>query len=262
VVDALKDFAQSTVTLGPSPATSGTTATISNPSIYPVPPFDLTFWAPNSVPSLATAEITRCTNLSAGVATITRNAYGYGVQAIAAGWSCGQLVTAHLLGQLASGGGLPYATVGTGIDYGTGGPLGGAYPGQEIWDLPYDAVGFTAGNFQRATTLVPQTVGGEGQLINAGPTASVGNIDTTNDAYDLIAAIAASDMTGSQVLLIFASTSIPQVGPGQSGSIDWTMSSASPLVGTDLVWVPSTGKLTSTAGGTFILQMHFSGGWN
>ena len=100
-IDNLEDFAFSTVQAAPSPATSGTSLSVQtgDGALFPSGEFDLTCWPPGVLPLKDNAEIARAT-FSGDAATLTRNAYGYGAQAIAAGWQVGQVITKNLLEQI------------------------------------------------------------------------------------------------------------------------------------------------------------------
>ena len=102
-MDALKNFAYSLVATAPSPATSGTSLTVTagQGSYFPATPFDATVWPANSQPSNTNAEIVRVTNVTGDVLTITRAQYGTTAQSIAVGYQIAQTVDANLLNQLA-----------------------------------------------------------------------------------------------------------------------------------------------------------------
>ena len=71
MVDALKNFAYSTVFLAPSPALSGPTLTVQpgDGAKFPTAPFDVTLYAVGTQPLSHNAEIARCT--AVGNATLT-----------------------------------------------------------------------------------------------------------------------------------------------------------------------------------------------
>src|ERR1019366_6805714 len=102
-MDQVKNFAISIVQVAPSPATSGTSLTVSTGqgALFPSGSFDLTMWPPNVQPNSFNAEIARC-SISGDVATLTRHQYGTTAQAVGVGWQVAQNVTAQLL---TSGGG-------------------------------------------------------------------------------------------------------------------------------------------------------------
>ena len=102
-MDALKNFAYSLVATAPSPATSGTSLTVTTGqgSLFPAAPFDLTCLPPGVQPISTNAEIVRVTVVTGDVLTITRAQYGTTAQSIAVGWQVAQTVDANLLNQLA-----------------------------------------------------------------------------------------------------------------------------------------------------------------
>lgn len=108
MVDAFANGAVATVSVAPSPATSGGSLTVvtGQGSVFPTPPFDLTMSPPGvppiptTVSALANAEIARCTGVAGDVLSITRAQYGTTAQAVAVGWQVAQNVTANLLTEL------------------------------------------------------------------------------------------------------------------------------------------------------------------
>ena len=85
--DAIKNFAYTTVTTAPSPATSGTTMSFAAGANLPVAPFNATAWPPNVQPLLSNAEIVRVGALSGNNATsITRATQSTTAKSIAVGW--------------------------------------------------------------------------------------------------------------------------------------------------------------------------------
>jgi len=102
-VDALKNFAYSLVATPPSPATSGTslTVTATQGAYFPAAPFDATIWPAGVQPTNANAEIVRVTAVATDTFTITRAQYGTTAQSITAGYQIAQTIDANLLGQLA-----------------------------------------------------------------------------------------------------------------------------------------------------------------
>lgn len=71
-MDAHKNFAVTDVTVAPSPATSGTSLTVTDASVFPAVPFNATICPTGSIPTPANAEIVRVTNIAGNVLTITR----------------------------------------------------------------------------------------------------------------------------------------------------------------------------------------------
>ena len=102
-MDALKNFAYSLVATPPSPATSGTslTVTATQGAYFPAAPFDATIWPAGVQPTNANAEIVRVTAVATDTFTITRAQYGTTAQSITAGYQIAQTIDANLLGQLA-----------------------------------------------------------------------------------------------------------------------------------------------------------------
>ena len=252
------NFASSTVSVGPSPATSCTTLTLESGPPSPTPPYDLTCWPPGQNPTYLNAEIVRVLAQTGNVVTsMTRNPYQSSPQPIVAGWNAAQNLTAAMLGQLAT----PAATF--------SGFLAPEYPysseslGENL-SFPFDPVGFTFGSVAVSATTVPMVVAPGGGLIvgaGAGLIVSVQNIDTTNDEFSLSAFVIVSNLTGTEVLSIRASASIPMSGPGASGAIDWTTATPTAVAGTDLTFTGVGVTIVSTAGGIFVMQFIANGDW-
>ena len=102
-MDALNDFAYSLVATPPSPATSGTSLTVTagQGALFPAPPFSATIWPAGVQPLSTNAEIVRVTAVSTDTFTITRAQEGTTAQSITAGYQIAQTVTAGLLQELA-----------------------------------------------------------------------------------------------------------------------------------------------------------------
>lgn len=127
----------------------------------------------------------------------------------------------------------------------------------------YDPVGLS-GQTGNCLTSVPVLVAPGGVV--AGGVASIGftvsHIDTTADAFDLTGKMLVSNLTGTQVIGIIATGSVPMVGPDQSGTIDFTTGTPTAIAGTDLVWTAATSTLTTTAGGVFVVSIQTNGSWD
>ena len=102
-MDALKNFAYSLVATPPSPATTGTSLTVTSGqgALFPAAPFDATIWPSGVQPLSTNAEIVRVTAVATDTLTITRAQYGTTAQSITAGYQIAQTIDANLLGQLA-----------------------------------------------------------------------------------------------------------------------------------------------------------------
>jgi len=103
-MDALKNFAYSTVATPPSPATSGTSLVVASGqgALFPAAPFDATIWPAGVQPLSTNAEIVRVTAVATDTFTITRAQYGTTAQSITAGYQIAQTIDANLLNQLAA----------------------------------------------------------------------------------------------------------------------------------------------------------------
>jgi hypothetical protein len=102
MVDALADFAYSTVAVAPSPVSTGTSVVsqTGDGANFPTPPFDLVFWPIGTKATKANAEITRCTNVVGDTFTIVRHQHGSTAQNITTSFQMGNNVTKNLLTEI------------------------------------------------------------------------------------------------------------------------------------------------------------------
>ncbi len=97
--DAHKNLAKATVAVAPSPATSGTSLTITAGfvSLFPAVPFNATVYPPNVAPTAANAEIVRVTNITGDIFTITRAQESSTAKSIAVGWTIANTISAKVI---------------------------------------------------------------------------------------------------------------------------------------------------------------------
>jgi hypothetical protein len=100
-MDALKNFAYSTVTNTPGTAGTSIVVTTGQGSYFPTAPFDVTIWPGAQQPSNTNAEICRVTSVTGNTLTVSRAQYGTTAQNITSGFQIAQTVDANLLSQLA-----------------------------------------------------------------------------------------------------------------------------------------------------------------
>lgn len=97
MVDAHVNFAYTTVTVAPSPATTGTTLTVGAGITWPTPPFNCTVWPSGVQPLIGNAEIVRVTANASNVFTIVRNQESSVTQSILVGYQIAATITAKTL---------------------------------------------------------------------------------------------------------------------------------------------------------------------
>lgn len=97
MADAHKNFAYTTVTVAPSPATSGTSLTVADGTVLPAVPFNATVWVTGANPLNSNAEIVRVTNNASGVLTLLRAQEGSTARAIVVGDQFAATITAQTL---------------------------------------------------------------------------------------------------------------------------------------------------------------------
>lgn len=93
--DQHKNLAASLVVAPPSPATSGTSLTISpgQGALFPSAPFNCTVCPANAIPTQATAEIVRVTAIVGDTFTVVRAQEGTTAKALAAGFFIANSIT-------------------------------------------------------------------------------------------------------------------------------------------------------------------------
>lgn len=96
-MDAHKNFAVTTVTVAPSPATSGTSLTVQDASVFPATPFNVTLCPSDQIPTPSNAEIARCTNITGSVLTITRAQEGTSARSVQVGDLIAATITAKVI---------------------------------------------------------------------------------------------------------------------------------------------------------------------
>lgn len=107
-LDAIANLAIGVVLTAPTPATTGPTLVLQSGqgAQFPVTPFDVLMWPGPALgaayPTIANAEIGRCTARATDTLTITRGLYGTTKQTVAVGWLVSQPIDANLLGQLSA----------------------------------------------------------------------------------------------------------------------------------------------------------------
>lgn len=75
-MDAVANFAYSTVSVAPSPATTGTSLKVVSGTVFPAVPVNAIIWPAGEIPLSTTAEIVRVTANAAGTFTIVRKEEG------------------------------------------------------------------------------------------------------------------------------------------------------------------------------------------
>lgn len=96
-IDAHKNFAYTTVSTAPSPATSGTSLVVADGTVFPAVPFNATVWPVGVQPTAANAEIVRVTAISTNTLTITRAQEGSSARTVVIGDQIAATITAKTL---------------------------------------------------------------------------------------------------------------------------------------------------------------------
>lgn len=102
MVDAVKNFAYSTVLTGPTPSTTGVSLVLQSGdgAKFPAPPFSATMWPVGDTPLSSNAEIVRVTGLVTDTVTMTRAQEGTTNQPVVAGYQFAQTITAAFIAEL------------------------------------------------------------------------------------------------------------------------------------------------------------------
>ena len=205
MVDALKNFAYSTVATAPSPATSGTTLTVQSGdgAKFSAAPFDLTLYPVGQLPLIGNAEIVRCTNVSTDTLTITRHQYGTTAQSVAVGWAVDNAVTANLLSQLLPlTGGAMTGAIAMGANKITGVANGSAAQDVAAFGqipVPANGYGITGNTGSTPTPAVGLTIVSAAQSGNQNLTTSFANfcnISLPAGTYIIFAIVSVSTAAG------------------------------------------------------------------
>ena len=100
-MDAYKNLAAGVVLTPPTPAASGTSLELQpgHGLRLPVPPFNLTIWAANTLPVPPNAEIVRVTAIAGDLLTITRAVEGTSARLILAGDFLAATITTKLINE-------------------------------------------------------------------------------------------------------------------------------------------------------------------
>jgi len=99
MADAHTNFAISAVVTPPSPATTGTTLTVTggHGSRFPTPPFNATVWPSGATPDPTNAEVVRVTAISTDTLTITRAQESSSARTVILGDQIAATITAKTL---------------------------------------------------------------------------------------------------------------------------------------------------------------------
>lgn len=101
--DVVENFSYGTVSVAPSPASSGTTLTLQSGegALFPTPGatggYNVTLYPPDTGPLLSNAEIVRVTDVTGDVLTFTRAQEGTSAKSVAVGWQVAFAPTAKTM---------------------------------------------------------------------------------------------------------------------------------------------------------------------
>lgn len=88
---------------------------------------------------------------------------------------------------------------------------------------------------------------------------SIGDVPNIEDTLDVSMTIYVTDLAGANTLTVSKSDETATPIPSNGYSLDWTDSDAT-IIGVDLSWDPSTGTVTSAAGGVYVATIYWSVG--
>ena len=106
MVDAVKNYAYSTVATGPSPSTSGPSLVVQagDGAKFPATPFTAAAWPSGQIPLLSNAELLRVSGLAGDTFTFARAQEGTSAQPIVAGYQIAQVLSAGFIAELEAAG--------------------------------------------------------------------------------------------------------------------------------------------------------------
>ena len=245
-MDALKNFAYSLVVTAPSPATSGTSLTVTSGqgSYFPAASFDVTIWPAGQAPTNANAEICRVTNVTGDTLTITRAQYGTTAQTITANYQIAQTVDANLLNQLAPLSGATFTGEVVVPDLKVSGLTGATTATRYVGGTANGAP--TSGTFAVGDFIVDQT----GTIWVCTTAGTPGTWTTTISSH--LQLRSASATVGRNEITIFSGSTSSQTLTAPSSPIDgsnWTVINKA-SVSVSLSFTPSMVPLGSTTGVT------------
>jgi len=257
-MDALKNFAYSLVATPPSPATTGTSLTVTSGqgALFPAAPFDATIWPSGVQPLSTNAEIVRVTAVATDTLTITRAQYGTTAQSITTGYQIAQTIDANLLGQLAPLSGATFTGEVAGPDFNasglTGATAGSRFVGATSSGAP------TSGTFVKGDFIVDQYgkmwvctasgTPGSWQSVGNGTVGTTGAVTATGSTqyssaalpnnYNIVSGATATTNggAGTAVILPFISYAGQSIWIDNTDSTHW------------LKIYPSTGQSIDSAG--------------
>lgn len=187
--DAIKNFAYSTISVAPIPATSGTAITVASGdgTKFPAVSFNATVWPAGQNPTTANAEIVRVTVIATDVFTITRAQEGSAARTIVVGDQIAATITAKSLTDIQTNGAFVTPDIGaaTGASLVLSSKLNEA-KGADIASSGTTDIGAATGNYVNITGTTTITALG---TVQAGTRRNVnfnGALTLTHNATSLI----------------------------------------------------------------------------
>lgn len=127
--------------------------------------------------------------------------------------------------------------------------------------IQIDPVGQTYGNLDVSAAASLQTYAAMATIFTYGGVIFTAT-DTSGDEYDCAVAVTIQNETGSQSAILSGGESISQSAEGGTVTIASTDLTKAATTGADITYDDTTGVVTTTAGGSFSVQILLTGEWD
>lgn len=253
--DAHANMAYSLVVVAPSPASSGTSLTLSSGAgaIFPTAPFNCTVWPANTGPLLTNAEIVRVTDVTGDVLTIERAQEGTAARTILVGDQFANTITVKALTDIEEA--IPGVT-----NWGQiGGVLGNQTDLQAALDAKVDAGTVVGGGL----TMNAGFLLGRGPTLGVGPIAEITvgtGLDLSSGGLLTATAPAWGDIIGTLSAQTDLNTALGLKAPLASPTFSGTPAAPTAAPGTNTTQLATTAFVLANAGSGTVTSVSSANG--